>query len=92
MRWATSAQRVLFVVVAVVAVLAACGGDVGGGDDGGDAGGREGGHGSFLLILTPARCDHSAPCARAAHGGRADARGDARKRHEVVAGMEQDPA
>ena len=69
-RWATSAQRVLFLVVAVVAVLAACGGDVGGGDDGGDAGGREGGHGSFLFILIPARCDHSAPCARAAQGAR----------------------
>ena len=49
-RWATSAQRVLFLVVAVVAVLAACGGDVGGGDDGGDAGGREGGASWFLLI------------------------------------------
>ena len=47
-RWATSAQRVLFFVVAVVAVLAACGGDVGGGDDGGDAGGREGGISSLV--------------------------------------------
>ena len=50
-RWATSAQRVLFLVVAVVAVLAACGGDVGGGDDGGDAGGREGGASGFLFYL-----------------------------------------
>ena len=48
MRWAASAQRVMFLVVAVVVVLAACGGDVGGGDDGGDAGGREGGISSLV--------------------------------------------
>ena len=60
----------IVVVLAVALVLAACGGDVGGGDDGGDAGGREGGHGSFVCILIPARCDHSAPCARAAQGAR----------------------
>ena len=38
----------MFLVVAVVVVLAACGGDVCGGDDGGDAGGREGGISSLV--------------------------------------------
>jgi hypothetical protein len=39
----------MLLAVAVVVVLAACGGDVCGGDDGGDTGGREGGTSLFLL-------------------------------------------
>ena len=86
----------MLLAVAVVVVLAACGGDVCGGDDGGDAGGREGGISLFLLSSAQisARLSFSAvrshSAGRSSHGERAVTCGDARKRHEVVAGMEQD--
>ena len=86
----------MLLAVAVVVVLAACGGDVCGGDDGGDAGGREGGISLFLLssaqisALRSFSAVRSRSAGRSSHGECAVACGDARKRHEITAGMEQD--
>ena len=84
----------MFLVAAVVVVLAACGGDVCGGDDGGDAGGREGGISLFLLssaqisALRSFSAVRSHSAGRSPHDERAVTCGDARERHEIIAGVE----